>query len=227
MAPGRGVPAISYLNRFLEPAESLAEILFGLIMVLTCTLGASLLAGIDREGLRTTLLAALGCNIAWGIIDAALYVMGNVFVRSRNRRLMLAVRAAPDDATALALVRDALEPQLEAHGREKDREQFYRSLRGIVVNDKLAPVAITMDDLRSAVAVFVLVVASALPSAAAFFLISDPQLALRVSNVVQVILLFVVGFYWARSIGANGWWTGLTLMLSGVLLVGIAIPLGG
>ena len=196
-------------------------------MVLTCTLGGSLLAGIDREGLRSMLIAALGCNIAWGIIDAALYVMGSVFVRSRNRRLMQAIRSAPDDATALALVRDALEPRLGAHGRAKDREEFYRSLHGIVIHDPPAPVTITLDDLRSAVAVFVLVVASALPSAAAFFLISDPQLALRASNAVQVILLFVVGFYWARSIGGNGWRTGTVLMLAGVLLVGIAIALGG
>jgi hypothetical protein len=196
-------------------------------MALTCTLGASLLMGIDRETLRTTLLAALGCNIAWGIIDAALYVMGNVFVRSRNRRLMQAVRTAPDDATALALVRDALEPRLESHGREKDREQFYRSLHGIVVRDVLAPVTISKDDLCSAFAVFVLVVGAALPAVVPFFLISDPQLALRAANVVQVVLLFVVGFCWARSIGANGWWTGLVMMLAGVLLVGIAVVLGG
>ncbi len=82
-------------------------------MVLTCTLGASLLAAIDRDTLRTTLLAALGCNIAWGIIDAALYVMGKAFVRSRNRSLLQAIRSAPDDAAALAVVREALLPQFD------------------------------------------------------------------------------------------------------------------
>ena len=78
-----------------------------------------------------------------------------------------------------------------------------------------------------AVAVFVLVVISAVPSVVPFFLIGDPLLALRVANAVQVAMLFIVGFYWARSIGANGWRTGLVLMLSGTLLVGVAIPLGG
>lgn len=196
-------------------------------MVLTCTLGASLLAGIDREGLRTTLIAALGCNVAWGIIDAALYVMGNVFVRRRNQRLMQAIRSAPDDASALALVREALEPRVGSHGREKDRERFYHSLHGIIAHDAPASSFVTVDDLRSAVAVFVLVVAAALPSAVPFFLIGDPQLALRIANAVQVVLLFVIGFYWARSVGGGGWWTGLILMLSGVVLVGIAIALGG
>lgn len=40
-------------------------------------------------------------------------------------------------------------------------------------------------------------------------------------------MLFVVGFYRARANGANGWSTGLILMLSGVLLVGIAVAPGG
>ena len=196
-------------------------------MVLTCTLGASLLAGIDREGLRTMLIAALGCNIAWAIIDAALYVMGNVFVRRRNQRLMQAIRSAPDDAAALALVRDALEPRVGSHGRAKDRDRFYQSLHGIIAHDAPTSSFVTADDLKSAVAVFVLVVAAALPSAVPFFLIGDPQLALRVANAVQIALLFVVGFYWARSVGGNGWWTGLILMLSGVLLVAVAVALGG
>ena len=56
---------------------------------------------------------------------------------------------------------------------------------------------------------------------------SGAQLALRVANVVQVALLFVVGFDWVCSIGGNGWRTGTVLMLSGVLLVGIAIAFGG
>ena len=50
--------------------------------------------------------------------------------------------------------------------------------------------------------------------------------SLRAANVVQVAMLFVVGFYWARSIGGNGWGAGWSC-LSGILLVAIAIVLGG
>jgi len=218
---------VSYLNRYLDPAESLAEILFGLIMVLTCTLGASLLAGIERESLRATLIAALGCNIAWGVIDAALYVMGNIFVRSRNNQLLQAIRSAPDEAAALAIVREALEPRAGPYGRKEDREQFYRSMHRVIVHGEAMPGTIAIDDMRGAVAVFVLVVGAAIPSAIPYLLIGDPLLALRVANFVQVALLFVVGFHWARSIGGQAWLTGLVMMLSGVLLVGVAIALGG
>ena len=196
-------------------------------MVLTCTLGASLLAGIERESLRATLIAALGCNIAWGVIDAALYVMGNVFARSRNGRLLQAIRSAPDEAAALAIVRQTLEPRAGAYGREEDREQLYRSMQRVIAHGEATPGTITIGDIRGAVAVFALVVGAAIPSAIPFLLIGDPFLALRVANVVQVALLFVVGFHWARSIGGRAWRTGLVMMLSGVVLVGVAIALGG
>jgi hypothetical protein len=67
-------------------------------MVLTCTLGASVIAGIDRDSLRSLFIAALGCNVAWGVIDAALYVMGRIFVRTQNAKLMEAIRSARGDA---------------------------------------------------------------------------------------------------------------------------------
>ena len=39
--------------------------------------------------------------------------------------------------------------------------------------------------------------------------------------------LFIVDFYWSRSIGGGGWRIGLLMMLCGVLLVGVAIAFGG
>lgn len=223
----KGNVLVAFLNRYLDPAESLAEILFGLIMVLTCTLGASLLAGSERESLRTTLVAALGCNVAWGVIDAALYVMGNIFVRSRNSRLLQAIRSTDDEAEALAIVRQALEPRVGAYGHREDRELLYRSMHRIIAHGEAMPGTMTIDDIRGAFAVFVLVVGAAIPSAIPYVLIGDPLVALRVVNIVQVALLFVVGFHWARSIGGHAWRTGLVMMFAGVMLVAVAISLGG
>jgi hypothetical protein len=90
-----------FWRRHLEPVESLGEILFGLIMVLTFTLGASLAGGHER-GL---ILAALGCNVAWGVIDGVLFVLSSRFERRRRDRLIRAVRQAPDADAALAAIR--------------------------------------------------------------------------------------------------------------------------
>jgi hypothetical protein len=59
-------------DRILEPGERISEILFGLIMALTVT-GATSIVTADRFQIRTMLIAALGCNVAWGIIDAGMY----------------------------------------------------------------------------------------------------------------------------------------------------------
>src|SRR5690348_202200 len=67
---------VSRSRRVLEPMERISEVLFALIMVLTFTCSFSA-AGAGRQEVRTLLFAALGCNIAWGIIDAVLYLMGN------------------------------------------------------------------------------------------------------------------------------------------------------
>jgi VIT1/CCC1 family predicted Fe2+/Mn2+ transporter len=81
--------------------------------------------------------------------------------------------------------------------------------------------------LMGAVAVFSLVVMTALPAAAPFLLIDDPWLALRLSNLLLTILLFIVGYRWARHTNANPWLAGLAVTALGVVLVAIAIPLGG
>jgi hypothetical protein len=71
-----------FVPRYLDPASRLGEILFGLIMVLTLTLTAGLTVAEGRVGVRQLLLAAIGCNFAWGIIDAVMYIMNCVTERS-------------------------------------------------------------------------------------------------------------------------------------------------
>ena len=71
----------------LDAGERLGELLFGLIMVLTFTLGAGIELAGDREATRELLIAALGCNAAWGVIDAALYLVGRLSERGRVYRI--------------------------------------------------------------------------------------------------------------------------------------------
>jgi hypothetical protein len=61
-------------KRVLEPIDRVSEVLFGLIMVLTFT-GSLSVAEAGRSEVRTMLIGALGCNLAWGIIDGVLYLM--------------------------------------------------------------------------------------------------------------------------------------------------------
>ena len=87
-------------DRVLEPGERISEILFGLIMALTVT-GTTSVVTADRFQIRTMLIAALGCNVAWGIIDAGMYLMARLIERGSNSRLLREIREAPDNQTAL------------------------------------------------------------------------------------------------------------------------------
>ena len=74
-------------TQVLEPSERIAEILFGLIMALTVT-GATSVVTADRTQIRTMLIAALGCNIAWGIIDAGMSLWRAFAERGSNAWLL-------------------------------------------------------------------------------------------------------------------------------------------
>ena len=65
-------------KRVLEPIERISEVLFGLIMVLTFT-GSLSAAELGRAEVRVMLIGALGCNLAWGLIDGIMYLMASPF----------------------------------------------------------------------------------------------------------------------------------------------------
>ena len=80
------------------------------------------------EGVRQLLLAALGCNIAWGIIDAIMYVMNCMTARAEKARLIEAIRHAPDARAALDIVRSDIEPRFETLTGPEHREALCRSI---------------------------------------------------------------------------------------------------
>jgi hypothetical protein len=94
-------------DRILDPVERLSEILFGLIMALTVT-GAVSVATADRLQIRAMVVAALGCNIAWGIIDAGMYLMARLAERGRTILTTKAIRDTSDPESARRIIADEL-----------------------------------------------------------------------------------------------------------------------
>jgi hypothetical protein len=216
-----------FFGRYLEPADRLNEILFGLIMVLTFTLTAGFAVGTEPEASRELLLATLGCNLAWGIIDGAMYLMGALLERSRRARSLAAVQAAPDEAAALAEIDRVLEGTVFALAGDAERARLGRAIREAARELPPERARVRKEDLRGALASAVLVVLSTIPAALPFLLIDEPWRALRVSNLLLVGLLFVVGHEWGRHAHASPWGAGFAFLFCGLALVGIAIALGG
>ena len=218
----------SLAKRLLDPGDSLGEVLFGLIMTLTFTLGAGLMIEEEgREGARLLLIALIGCNIAWGIIDGALYLVGQLFDRGRLRRLSIAVRQASGEPAATALVAGELDELLGGVTTPPEREVLYRRIAGNLRSSPIAPNQLTRADVLGGMASFWLVFLASLPAAIPFLLIDDARLALRVSNGVLLGLLFITGYWWARYTLGKPWLVGLCFLFGGLALVAVAIALGG
>jgi len=216
-----------FTERHLDPASRLGEILFGLIMVLTVTLTASFNVADGKKGVRQLLLAAIGSNVAWGIIDASMYVMNAMVVRRGKIRLVKAVQRASDPKAALAVVKNRVEPELqELLGPEKS-EAFSKSVLPHIVGAQIKGGILTKEDFYGALASFWLVFVSCLPAAIPFLIFSEPQVALRVSNFLLIAGLFYVGQKWADYAGKNRLAVGSAMVAVGLALGGVAIFLGG
>lgn len=218
----------AFVKRHLDPASHMGEILFGLIMTLTFTLAAGIVIEEEgRAGAREMLLGILGCNLAWGIIDGVLYVLGQVFERGRSRRIGALLRQTSSDEDARRLVAGELDEVLESITDPATRHGLYDSIVARVRQQPAARNLVQREDLLGALAAGWVVFACSFPAVLPFLFIDDPRLALRVSNAILIGLLFVVGWRAARLTLVRPWLAGLAFMLLGVLLVALAIPLGG
>ena len=63
----------------MNPVDRVSELLFGLFMALTFV-GAVSVADSGPAEIRTMLAAALGCNLAWGLADAIMYLVRPVTI---------------------------------------------------------------------------------------------------------------------------------------------------
>lgn len=211
-------------KRVLEPNERISEVLFGLIMVLTFT-GSLSIAEAGRDDVRMMLIGALGCNLAWGVIDGVFYLMGCLAEKGSNLATLRAVRQAGDPQQAHRLIADAVPSALAAVLDSADLERLRQRLTQLP--EPPSRPSLSGADWRGAVSVFLLVFLSTLPVAVPFMLLDSASLAMRVSNGVAIAMLFLTGFAYARCVGRSPWRMGLSMVGLGGVLVALTIALGG
>jgi len=208
----------------LEPVERISEVLFGLIMVLTFT-GSLSIAESGREDVRAMLIGAIGCNLAWGLIDALMYLMGTLTDRARARMAWQAARTADRPDEARRAIVDALPPAIASFMREAEIESFRQRLSAMP--EPVRAGLVTAEDWRGALGVFLLVFFSTFPVVLPFAFMRDPWMAMRVSNGIAIVMLFACGWSWARCTGMRPWLVGTIMVLVGSVLATITMALGG
>jgi VIT1/CCC1 family predicted Fe2+/Mn2+ transporter len=217
-------PFLDHSRRVLSPLERFGETVFGLIMVLTIT-GSISVAEAGRAEIRTMLIGALGCNLAWGLVDAVMYLLGALFERGRGRSILLSVRNAAGDAgKARDLVSDALPPVVASVLRPSDLDFVREQLAGVPEPPRPR---LTGEDLVGALGVFLLVFLSTFPVALPFVFLSDAHGALRISNAIGIVMLFLCGWAMGRYSGLKAFLCGLAMAGIGAALVAMTMALGG
>ena len=208
----------------LNPVSRISEVLFGLIMVLTFT-GAISAATSGKQQIGELLSAALGCNLAWGLVDAIMYLMNTLMERGHSFNVIKKITRSESDEAIREIIREEIQPLLAALLKNDEIDQLSARLKQLPAPTKKH--LLTSSDFIAAVQIFLLVFLSTFPVALPFAIFHEVSFAMRASNGVALFLLFVAGYKLAGHAGFRPIVTALIYTVIGVLLVLLTIALGG
>ena len=206
------------------PGLAIQEVLYGFIMALIYVTAARI--GILRytDTLNLVILI-IGMNFTWGLIDAVVFYMVDVFDQRKFVRIMSAcdlpherkVEMMLDEFSGTPL--DILDPEDERRICEEILSKTMES-ESERLSDRRA-----MRD--SAVACFIITILTTIPIVVPLLLIEDTEIALTVASGLSSICLFFIGFRMERYLGVNRWAAGLFLTAIGWAITITATFTGG
>jgi VIT1/CCC1 family predicted Fe2+/Mn2+ transporter len=210
-------------NELLDPIERVSEILFGLIMAVS-VVGSLSIATAGQDAGRAVMTAALGCNLAWGLVDAVMHLVRTLTERTRN--LTLGRQLVDADAeTARRLIMAQLPEHVAIITGRTELDGMRRRLLALAMPQRIG---LNARDYLAAVGIFVLVVAGTFPVVLPFLLTDDTSMAMQFSRAVTLAMLFGLGLVLGRHAGhARPAATGLVMLLLGVVLIAAVMALGG
>ena len=212
------------IRRFLDPIERISEILFGLVMVLTITCSFSVGSG-GRTEVHQMLMGALGCNVAWGVIDAVLYWLACFHTHGQKIVALRAARDTENPERAHRVIQDALPPILASITTPAELEAIRQKLQRLPEPPQYPQ--LTKDEWIGGLGVFLLVVVATFPVVLPFVFVHDGTRALRISNGIAILLLFLTGYVYGYHTGHRPLRSGLIMTVLGAAMVGLTIALGG
>jgi len=206
----------------LDPVDRSSEVLFGLIMALTFTTTFEV-ATAGKADVRTMLIGALGCNLAWGLVDGVMFVVTRSVEKHRLHSRVRAMQAAAPAEARRILEEDLPEGWVLLLDAE-DRERMAQRARALTLPGRYG---VTGAEVRAGLAVLLLVFFSTVPVALPFLLFGDLHRAARVSDAVGIAMLFVIGTRLGRYAGRRPLLVGVIMVGIGMALSAIAVRFGG
>jgi hypothetical protein len=224
-----------FLDQVLDPIDRLTASIYSILIVLTFTIAFSILMHgpgyaepVPEDFGSELFFAVLGATVAWGLIDGIMFALLSMLERGEKHRFLEELQAAETDTAAVDVVADEFDYLLEPITSEHQRQHLYVDVLEHLRDSQPRPVGFQRSDLIEALGSAAIAVVAVIPSLLPLWLLRhDPLPAMRISNVISFIMLFILGYRWGIYTGANPWRTGLLLFFTGFILVAIAILLGG
>ena len=209
-------------SRVLDPVVRVSEMCFGLFMALTFV-GAVSISAAEHEK-STMLYAALGCNLAWGLVDAVMYLVRTLTNRGKLLSLARAVRTAPDATSGSQALRAGMPEPWTSLATDAEIDAMRARVAAMELPHRPQ---LHGPDLFGALGIFIIVVATTFPVALPFVIMDEPHRALLVSRILTLAMLFAGGLALGRFAGYGSWRTGFAMIGLGIALTAAIIALGG
>ena len=206
----------------LDPIDRASEVVFGTLMAMSFS-GTLSVATAGEQDVHTMMLAALGCNLAWGLTDGVMFLVAAITEDRRKAGLLVRLHNARDNAEANRLIADELPLRLQTHANPA----VYEAIRESLMNAPEQIKVLNFRRIRDAVQVFLLVVLSTFPIVLPFMFVEETMLALRLSNLMGLLTLFVSGYFLGRFADGRPLRFAFGLSLIGAVMIGVIIALGG
>jgi len=200
-----------------------SEALYGVILTLTTTASLHVVSGhnIDTRGLFA---ATLTTSIAWGFVDAVMFLINVLLARARERKVLDDLRLAPTEEAFRELLRGSTSTDVVDHVKPK----VMAHLRGFLAEQpESAKPGLRRSDYGAALMVWLVVCGITLPVAVPFLLFDSPRTAIRASQAVAIAIMFVLGMRLGHWTGKNPVIAGLISAAVGLLIAVACLTLGG
>ncbi len=226
---------VKLLGDYLDPIDALSATFFSILFALLFTLSYGILiyrGVIDSSfssGYGTELFfAILGAIAIWGAIDGVMYALTAVFQREERHRLLQHLQTAEKEETAVDAIADEFDFILEPITNDDQRYDLYHDILAHLRQAEPQEVGLQREDVVGALTSVLVSVSVVLPSLMPLLLLPEnTALAIRISNVISVIVIFGTGYSWGKHTDTNPWKTGLILVSVCLSLVLMAIFIGG
>jgi len=211
-----------YLGRFWFSAEPM----FGVIMVVCFTSLFRLNSDIPDNIVDIVLQSALACCFAWGLVDGVFYVWEGRF-ETRRKKMVFKDLNKGDKVEATHLINSAMEDTYLDYLDEKDRKDVVEKIsQGMKKDDP--PSSSFKEDLTIIAITIGLVLGTGAFVVLPFYLIDDLAQALYISNLMCIMVLFILGFYRRETKSlVERMGSGVVTALVGVIITVVTVILGG